>query len=339
MSLQYELYTNTLTIEEPNKSFMEVTLEHIKLAERYNYKGTLIPYGKNAYDPWLIALIIAQNTKKLIPLVAVQPFAVPPQSTAKMIQTIEHIYKRQLNINYIVGEENDDQLSHDEKYLRLGEYIEIVSTILSNDNPITYHGAYYNFSDYDIKLTIAPEVFSKSRLPEIFVSGTSKMCIATSQKYDVSWAMPPAPISLFRNYINTTNSSIGTGSAILLGIIARADAKEAWKAARELFPKSRAETIQTIVHSKKSQSHWTKMMGELVVKQEVYDDVYWMGAYNRKFSPYLVGDYEQIARYLEKYLKLGIKTLIVAGPYSEEEFEHRNNVFLLLNNLLKDNRV
>ncbi|KYD08562.1 Alkanesulfonate monooxygenase [Heyndrickxia sporothermodurans] len=335
MNLQYELYTNTLTIQEPKKSFIDLTIEHIKRAERYNYKGTLVPYGKNTFDPWIVSLIIAQNTKNFIPLVAVQPYSVPPQTTAKMIQTIEYLYKRKININYITGEENGDKLNHDEKYLRLNEYIEVVNSILLNNKPMTYHGTYYNFTNYDMKLPFSSNVFSNSRLPEIFIAGGSEMSIETAVKYGYRWATPPGPISIYENYINNDISSKNLKLAIGIGIIARPDANDAWEVARDLFPQSRIQSIQTIVHSKKSQSHWIKKMAELAAGQEVYDDVYWMGAYSRKFNPYLVGDYDQIASYLEKYLKLGVRTLIVAGPYTEEEFEHRNKVFLLLNSKLK----
>jgi alkanesulfonate monooxygenase SsuD/methylene tetrahydromethanopterin reductase-like flavin-dependent oxidoreductase (luciferase family) len=42
--------------------------------------------------------------------------------------------------------------------------------------------------------------------------------------------------------------------------------------------------------------------------------------------PLLVGDYGKVADYLERYLKVGVSTLILASAMSDEDLEHASAV-------------
>ena len=74
-----------------------------KLTEKYDFTGTLIYYFQDSYDPWMLANRILQQTEHLVPLIATQPFALPPFTVAKMVKSIYGIYGRKVNLNFITG--------------------------------------------------------------------------------------------------------------------------------------------------------------------------------------------------------------------------------------------
>lgn len=329
-----ELYTNIRYDAIPGKSFLESIIENVQMAEHYNYKGTLVTYGNRSFDPWTVVNIIIQNTKVLTPLIAIQPLTMPPYTAAKMIQSLQSIFQRNVNLNYIVGvsgremEELGDTISHDERYSRLAEYIEIVNCIIESKGPISYNGKYYKLNNYISKV----ENFQKSNIfhPEIFIAGSSQMSFQTALSYGDVMVSQPGPVAQYKEEISQLLEKKRLKLAVSFGIIARNNSKEAWDFARSLFPQSRRGTVETALR-KSSQSQWVRNMADLALQQEVYDDVYWMGAFmSRTFNPYLVGSYEKVADYIMRYMDCGVNTVILNGPFTQEEFMHRERVFKYL---------
>jgi alkanesulfonate monooxygenase len=75
---------------------------------------------------------------------------------------------------------------------------------------------------------------------------------------------------------------------------------------------------------KRSESDWGRRLAHLATEEGVYDEVYWTGVFrNDKGSmPALVGTYREVADYLERYLALGVRTVILGGVAAEEDFQH-----------------
>jgi alkanesulfonate monooxygenase SsuD/methylene tetrahydromethanopterin reductase-like flavin-dependent oxidoreductase (luciferase family) len=97
-------------------------------------------------DPWLVSNIILQNTKKLCPLVAIQPVYMHPYSVAKMVASFGHLYGRRMYLNMVAGGFKNDLIAlndttpHDERYTRLIEYTTIIKLLLSSPAPVTFEG-------------------------------------------------------------------------------------------------------------------------------------------------------------------------------------------------------
>lgn len=98
-------------------------------------------------DPWMLAQIVVQNTRRLMPFVAVQPLYMHPYAVAKMIATFASLHGRGLYVNWVAGGfKNDrrslaDDLPHDAVYDRLVEYATIVRQ-LTDGRTVTFHGRY-----------------------------------------------------------------------------------------------------------------------------------------------------------------------------------------------------
>src|SRR5260370_28808084 len=87
----------------PRERYLQNVIEVAKWSEEHGCRGILVYTDNSQADPWLIAQIIIQNTKRLAPLVAIHPAYMHPYSVAKMITTLWHLYGRRLYLNMVAG--------------------------------------------------------------------------------------------------------------------------------------------------------------------------------------------------------------------------------------------
>jgi len=158
-------------------------------------------------------------------------------------------------------------------------------------------------------------------LPRTFVAGSSpagqRMAAAVA---DVA-ITHPEPVAQFADTF--LGSRKGQRTGIRVGLVARATEEEAWSAARTLYSEDRGARLKTAMR-KKSESEWIRRLAHLATEEGVYDEVYWTGAFraDKGNMPVLVGSYRKVADYLERYLALGVSTVILGGGFGEEDFEH-----------------
>jgi alkanesulfonate monooxygenase len=295
----------------------------IKMSEKYDFTGSLIFYHHSSLDPWLLASRLLQNTERLKPLIATQPYSIPPFSAAKVISSISNLYNRKVSLNLITGVSELELLSVNQtidpkaKYARLKEYIEIVMSLLTSPTPLDYSGEYYSFQ----KLKLAP-IMNQDNIPELFIPGSSQESIRVACEYADTALLRPEPLPLFsQNYCKQVDPR-KINLAIRLSVIARPTAEEAWRIAEEAFPFNKMGKVITRIR-KKMRSHNTRLMAELATRQELYDDVYWMGAYMNGLTedPILVGSYNDVASYLKGYFDCGVNTFLFGHLRNELQFE------------------
>jgi alkanesulfonate monooxygenase len=77
-----------------------------------------------------------------------------------------------------------------------------------------------------------------------------------------------------------------------------------------------------------SDSSWHKRLSALS-KEEVSAGTYWLGPFevSKSNCPYLVGTYNDVAKDLRRYMRLGHRTFILDIPPSAEELGHIRTVF------------
>src|SRR5437773_6506407 len=72
-------------------------------SERCGCTGILVYTDNSLVEPWLVSQIIVESTKKLSPLVAIQPGYMHPYSVAKMVASFGYLYHRRLYLNMVAG--------------------------------------------------------------------------------------------------------------------------------------------------------------------------------------------------------------------------------------------
>lgn len=123
MKNSFEFYAEFPAYTGTSRSTMTEYLELAQTMDDYGFSGSLVYYFHECFDPWIRATVLIQNTKSHIPLIAVQPYSIPPFTAAKMIQT--HMYRRKLYINMVTGQapkdflEIGDTIDKSQRYNRL----------------------------------------------------------------------------------------------------------------------------------------------------------------------------------------------------------------------------
>lgn len=295
-------------------------------SERYGCRGILVYTDNGLVDPWLVSQHILQNTEAICPLVAIQPIYMHPYTAAKMVASLAHMYGRRLYLNMLAGGfKNDlialnDNTPHDDRYLRLTEYTQIIRQLLSTDRGVTFEGQYYSVHNLKMTPALDPELF-----PGIMMSGSSPAGAAASAAVEAIAVKYPQRAGDEQSVAEYSTGPTG----IRVGIIARDTGEEAWQVAHERFPTDRRGQVMHRVAMNVSDSHWHRQLSEMAKESAAEDDPYWLGPFEnyRTFCPYLVGSYERVAQELRRYIELGHDNFILDIPASEDELLHINIVF------------
>jgi alkanesulfonate monooxygenase len=309
---------------ERQDRYVQRVIEVAQWSERCGCKGILVYCDNSQLDPWLVSQIIIENTRRLCPLVAVQPVYMHPYSVAKMVASLGYMYDRRIYLNMVAGgfkgdlEALNDGTPHDQRYSRLVEYTQIIKALLEGREPVTYRGTCFSVDRLRMVPPLPPDLF-----PGIFVSGSSPAGFAAAKEIGATAIEYPKPAdeAVMRSRADLLNSGIR------LGIIARQDAAEARRVAFERFPEDRKGQLTHQLAMKVSDSYWHSELSKL----EGWDGnrPYWLRPFEtyKSFCPYLVGSYDRVAEELVIYQSAGYQTFILDIPASEEELQHVHIVF------------
>ncbi len=310
----------------PREDYIRQVINVAAWSEDAGCAGTLVYTDNSIVDPWSVAHLILQNTKKLIPLLAVQPIYMHPYWVAKLIATLAHLYQRRVFLNMLAGGfKNDltalnDQTPHDERYARLIEYVTIIQRLLSAKGLTSYEGKYYSVRDLRIAPELPPELF-----PGILLSGSSDAGIAAARTLGATIIQYPKPTLPSASHIPCIHEKAG----IRVGIVARETNEIAWRDAQERFPENRKGQLAHQLAMRVSDSVWHTQLSQTLQETGHNQGIYWLRPFenHQTFCPYLVGSYSEVSGELAQYMAGGFGTFILDIPSSREELRHIEIVF------------
>src|SRR5688572_16142570 len=163
------------TIGVPQTEYADRVAEIAQWSEDAGCTGILVFSDNSVLDPWMLSHIIIQRTRKLCPLIAIQPVYMHPYWVAKQIASLGYVYDRRLYLNMVAGgfkndlEALNDPTPHDQRYARLIEYTNIIMRLLESPAPLTYEGDFHSVT----KLKLTPAL-PEALIPGVFVSGSSE---------------------------------------------------------------------------------------------------------------------------------------------------------------------
>ena len=324
--LQIEIFSTTpQSKDRPRETYVQQIIDVSRWSEEAGCTAILVYTDNSLVDAWLVSQIIIQNTKKLCPLVAVQPVYMHPYTVAKMVSTFGHLYQRRIYLNLVAGGfKNDltalnDTTPHDERYTRLIEYTTIIRMLLSSPDPVTFTGKYYKVQGLRMTPPLDPKLF-----PGLLISGSSEAGLAAAKAIGATPVQYPKPS---KEYESAPPNSDKAG--IRVGIIARPTSAEAWSVAIERFPGDRKGQLAHQLAMRLSDSVWHKQLSEMAQANGDLQGVYWMWPFEnyQTFCPYLVGTYEEVADELSRYIRSGYHTFILDIPPAREELNHVRAAF------------
>ena len=310
----------------PQAEYLQRVQEIARWSEQAGCEGILVYTDNGLLDPWLVSQLIISATRRLSPLVAIQPAYMHPYSVAKMVTSLASLHGRRLYLNMVAGGFKndlialDDHTPHDERYERLVEYTDIIKALLRSADALTHDGRYYRVTN--LKLT--PPLPS-ALMPGVFVSGSSDAGMAAARRLNATAVQYPRPPSEYPPANGDTHANMG----IRIGIIAREEDHEAWRAARARFPEDRKGQLTHQLAMKVSDSSWHQQLSELGKTSPSPENPYWLVPFQnyKTFCPYLVGSYDRVADEVSRYVEAGYRTFILDVPASPEEMQHIAEVF------------
>ncbi|MGW2302462.1 LLM class flavin-dependent oxidoreductase [Streptomyces sp. NPDC001809] len=323
MTPDFEVYATARTARPGEPHGLSALTEISRTAEAHGVTGLLAFYHHHNPDPWLVATALLGATDRLVPLVATQPYALPPFTAAQMIHTLTVLHGRRIDLNLITGatgaelRQVGETLDATERYARAAEYAHVVRQLLATDGPISFDGAHYRFEGLRMNAPLAPEL-----RPRVFLAGSSPAALATAREAADVAVTHPEPVDRFAaDYAHALAG--GPRIGIRVGIVARPTAAEAWAVAREAYRETRASRLTTALR-RTSGSDWSRRLAALAIDGDVYDDVYWTGAYraDKGTLPLLVGAYADVAGYLARYRAAGVRVLVLGNTSTAEDFGH-----------------
>lgn len=326
-----EIFATTPQSKDWSSSdYLQQVANVARWSERYGCKGILVYADNGICDPWVVSNVILQNTTSLCPLVAVQPAYMHPYTVAKMISSYAFMYGRRFYVNMIAGGFKNDLLAlndttpHDDRYVRLTEYTQIIKRLLESSNGVSFEGEYYKVEN--LKMTPA---LSEELQPGVLISGSSPAGLAAASAIGATPIKYPQRTSDEAKLKADAEANASAPAGVRVGIIARETSDEAWQVAHERFPTDRKGQIAHQLAMKTSDSQWHRQLSEMAKEDAGKDDPYWLGPFEnyRTFCPYLVGSYERVAQELRAYIEVGYGTFILDIPPCEEELHHTSIAF------------
>jgi alkanesulfonate monooxygenase len=132
----------------------DYTLRLARAHEDHGWDRVLTAYGSGSPDPAQAAAYIASHTDRLQLLLAHRPNLSIPTFAAKTVATLDQISEGRLTLHVITGGNDHEQrregdfLTHDERYARTREYLQILKRAWTSREPFDHDGEHYRFADF-----------------------------------------------------------------------------------------------------------------------------------------------------------------------------------------------
>jgi alkanesulfonate monooxygenase len=314
-----------------------------KIAEELEIESVLLDINYAKPDPVLLTMALIKSVSKLGFITAVRPGLLSPTLFAQQINTISTFSNGRIYLNVVAGHSPDEQktygdfLSHNERYERTDEFLNICTQFWHNNGPVNCNGKFIKVEEALLK---TPYVSDNSSRPFIFIGGGSQPAIDLTLKYgDCLMQLGDEPEKI-RQKVKPVISA-GRAAGLRFSVICRPTNEEAVVTANQL--------LESMAHLSGKQDKLVAECDSQSVKgnYKLADNEWpspnlWTGAV--KFvGPYavvLVGSYEEVAAKIIEYKQAGITHFILSGwPKLEEMKRFATHVIPLIRKIENSSNV
>ena len=314
---------------------IEYLAQVARSAEQLGFTAVLTPTGTWCEDAWLTTAALTRETSRLKFLVAFRPGLTSPTLAAQMAATYQRLSRGRLLLNVVTGGQADerrrfgDHLSHDERYSRTAEFLEIVRGAWGRE-PFDFTGQHY-------QVTGATVLQPPDPVPGIYFGGSSPaagpVAAAHADVY-LTWGEPPDQVATKLRWIRELAAAQGRTLrfGIRLHVITRDTEADAWAEASRLLDYldpaeiTRAQQIlsasESVGQDRMRALHATYRHGGSAQDLEIYPGLWaGVGLVRGGAGTALVGSHDRVADLIEEYAALGISEFILSGyPHLEEAY-------------------
>ncbi|RIX59762.1 LLM class flavin-dependent oxidoreductase [Paenibacillus nanensis] len=313
-------------------------------AEQAGYEFALIPAGGDCWDGWIVGSWVASATERLKPLIAMRPGLITPVLAARMAATLDRMSGGRALINVVTGhypadlKATGDPLhgSHDERYERTKEFLEVVKGVWQHDGDYL-DGFNYAGTHYQVEGGVSKPAPSQKPHPPLYFGGSSeagKRVAAETADVYLMWTEPldwiKGQIAEMQGYLKELEETKGIKRQLKYGIraqlVVRETEEEAWAAAWRILSKADPELLKSRekLHAKTDATNQKRQM-ELWQQSQENDFVIgpnlWSGlsAIRGGGAVAFVGTPKQVSDRLLEFVDAGVTSFILSGyPHLEE---------------------
>jgi len=300
--------------------------EIVLTADRLGYNNILLPSGYvPGQDTLTFAGGMAALTKQISLLVAVRCGEYHPPMLGRAIASLDHMLEGRLTINIISSDMPGTTWDAEERYQRSREVIQILQQGWTQDR-IQFQGQYYQFD-----LSSDPvKSYQQNGGPLLYFGGISdparRLC---AEHCDVFLMWPETEPQLAETMRDMSRRAAEFGRTIDFGlrihVIVRETEREAREAAQRLVSKLDDAKGQEIKHrSMDSKSYGVQRqdaLRQLADEEGFIEPLIWSGIGRARSGcgSAIVGNPDQVAEKLQRYIAMGMRAFILSGyPHLDE---------------------
>ena len=299
-----------------SSKYVDELMRVARFSERNGFAGILLFASNDTLvEPWSIAQHILAHTAASSPLIAVNPIYMHPFTVAKFVSSFALLYRRKVYLNMITGTATSDlqglgeQLSHQDRYARLGEFIHIVRQLLTSTRPLTSNGKFYTTNNLQLRPGLPAAL-----MPEFLIAGQSDDAHRIGRQMGclMMQMLPP-------NLEEGINAR-----GVNFGIFAREGREQARREARLFFQDSVEKRELLKYTMENTDSVWKQRLNDAEQKDELHENGYWLLPFLtfQADCPYLVGSYAEIGERLRRFAEMNVSTIILDVVADEQELDH-----------------
>jgi alkanesulfonate monooxygenase len=298
---------------------LEAQVDFCRQAEESGIDSLLVDINFAKPEPMMLATALGVKTRAVTFMVAIRSGVISPALFAQQVNTLSALTNGRVNLNVVAGHSPDEQhfygdwLSHDERYARTAEFLEICHGLWDRNGGVNFRGKYLQVEDARIN---TPFVSPSRTAPEIFIGGNSDAARDLALRYGTCWMrLGDTP----GNVANIAASVLSAGKelGLRLSIICESSREEALKAAQQLVAGAEAKPHNSEGERRfvqESDSHSIRSQ-YAIAESEWLTPWLWTGAVRTHGAPSiaLVGTPSTVASAILEYKRAGVTHFIFSG--------------------------
>lgn len=304
---------------------IEAQVDFCRAAEKSGIDSLLTDFGASKPDSIVLATALGLATEKIKFIVAYRSGLLCPASFVQQLNTLSALINGRFSLNIVAGYSPEEQrsygdfLSHDERYARTEEFLEVCNAFWRHSDAVNFQGDYYRIENGKLN---TPFVSSERTSPEIFIGGGSPAAQRLAIRQGTCWMrLADAPETMRSSVQETLRHGIAVG--LRLSVIVRKTREEAVRAGYALLEShvmSSKSNDKEREFVQKSDSQSINSTFQLADK-EWLNRCLWTGAVRTFGAPALalVGTPSEVAAALMEYKKIGVSQFILSGWPKQEE--------------------
>ena len=288
--------------------------------EEAGFDAVLVGHRSTSADGFLITQHAAQHSERIKFLLAHRPGFSSPTQAARRVATLDNLIGGRLWLHIITGGSDADQqrdgdfLTHDERYRRTDEYLQLMRRVWTEKEPFDFEGEFYRVKGAvsDVESVQQPHV-------PLWFGGISEAAIPVGAKHCDTYALFGEPLAEVQGLMQRLDAVAAVHERRLrynvsFRPIIAATEGEAWAKAREIL---QGVEVAPLPSGLNLEAETSRRLRRLIEDGEVHDERLWVplaaAAGGGGNTTALVGTPEQVAEALARYYDLGVSGVLIRG--------------------------